>query len=814
MRIDFSKPFGCSRGVVASRVVRPSLILSILCLCLALLGVPGLQAQTTSPTPQFDVLGFIQEATLDTTGAICKAADPRLAGGTMKVNGHKLIVTCNSIVQMPAAAFTWADLFDPANAGAIGTTLGVNAALPAVGQSKLALADNPMPFPSFEVRATGNIVPDPAVPGGVKYIVGMIVPVTQQGLNAGAGIISFIHYATGSFRVGGTLNDPNCTQAGVPGGGPLCSGALVQINDPVGRYGLVHSPDQRFSSDTANPTITHATGYPACIPRFDPAVQIDLDCPVYNRPPNGSSFGAVDQFLAAGAPLKNFMMPAPGTTVCAGVTTCPDPLKQAPLMVGDYVNFAGTLMKLNPALTVTAAFLADPVTGLPIATIPLYDSTAANTYISAHTVGSNVGIFTQPGMAPAYLKVEDLLIGTNGAAQAGILQEASTRLTVVGFTSDPTRLVDVNAIDVNPCTGAETFRLLATIDPATDAIVGRFVMRVLGGAFMPPTREYQVKSKTQAVDPLTLLPVDLIAANGLLTGQFRLPNFEYIFPENHKLGDPIIANNYQDLPFLAFGSGRITGAPVCTTVNGITTCVPGPSVQVGQINPWPGAAPYNGAPVAPTCANGGGSPIITVQTPISVRTSAQVQLSGLINWDLNSTARTAVWAQVPTPGAPTVTVSPTTLTPSGTTASIANATFLAPATAGALQFSLTATDSFGTSVQLLNVTVLAGGDTVTIPAGLASWVIQRGQRGGFGKLNVTATDTNPAATLTLVELGVDGSLTNWGTGVQTPNAPGTYNWIELKGAPQPLELRVTSNLGGSYTSTCGPVDARGRVTCQ
>jgi hypothetical protein len=190
-----------------------------------------------------------------------------------------------------------------------------------------------------------------------------------------------------------------------------------------------------------------------------------------------------------------------------------------------------------------------------------------------------------------------------------------------------------------------------------------------------------------------------------------------------------------------------------------------------------------------------------------------VQLSGLISWDLNSTARTAVWAQVPTSGVPTVVVSPTTLAPSGTSASVATATFLAPATATVLSFSLTATDSFGTASAIVNVTVLAGGDTVAIPAGLSTWVIQRGQRGGFGKLNVTATDNNPAATLTLTELGVDGSLTDWGTGTKAPNAPGISNWNELKGAPQPFSLTVRSNLGGSATVTCSAPDAKGRVTC-
>ncbi len=800
MRTAFKKLLDCSCRIRASRWVKPGLTLTALCLCLALLWTPGVQAQTASPTPQFDVLGFIQEATLgvdpDTGLAVCAAADPKLLGGTMKVNGHKLIVPCNSIVQMPAAAFTWADLFNPNVAAPVGATLGTNAAQQAAGQTKLALADNPMPFPSFEVRATGNIV-------NGQYIVGMIVPVTQQGLNAGAGIITCIDYTNGSFRVGGTI-DPLTSACPAIG----ATGALVQINDPVGRYGKPHSPDQRFSSDTANPTIHHATGYPACIPRVAPPL-IDEDCPLYNRPPNvlGSLYGAVDPFLATGAPLKNFMMPVPPTALCTGGASCtPNPLKQAPFMVGDYINFAGTLFKIDPGLTSTTVFVANPVTGLSTA-IPLPINTAANTYISAHTVGSNVGIFTQPGVPPAYLTVEDLLIGTNGAAQAGILQEASTRLTVVGFTTDPTRLVDVNAIDVNPCTGAETFRHLATIDPATDAIVGRFVMRVLGGLFMPPTREYQVKSKTQVLDTL-LQPVDFFAANGLLTGQYRLPNFEYIFPENHRLGDPIIANNYQDLPFLAFGSGRITGTILVCTPTTPPVCT-FPSVQIGQISPWPGAGPYNPAPTPPNCSALGAAPIVTVTPVISVATNAQVTLTGTIAWDLNSdpATRTAVWKQ--TLG---TSVGALTTTLVGGTAST---TFISPATAGALQFSLTASDSLGSTTVFAAVNVVAGGDIVQIPAGLSSWVIQRGQRGGFGKLNVTATSSNPAAVLTLTETPADPGLPimDWGTGFQAPGIPGTYNWVELKGAPLPASLTVRSSLGGSATVTCTAPDARGRVSC-
>src|SRR5256885_12000746 len=80
-----------------------------------LLGAAGARAQAVpgsvaSPTPQFDVTGFIQAATTDNSR--CPAiGDPLLWGGTVKVNGISMIVPCNTIIQMPANTVSWAMLF-------------------------------------------------------------------------------------------------------------------------------------------------------------------------------------------------------------------------------------------------------------------------------------------------------------------------------------------------------------------------------------------------------------------------------------------------------------------------------------------------------------------------------------------------------------------------------------------------------------------------------------------------------------------------------------------------------------------------------
>jgi hypothetical protein len=749
---------------------------------LAWAGDAGAQA-LAPPNEQFDVLGFVQEATLDTGGAICPALDrltglpsDRLRGGTLTVNGIKMIVPCNTLLQLPANTMTWGDLFNPDASQPVGSYIGWPATpVPAnprfsdlVRKTGLALADVPGPFPSFEVRVQGNVV-------NGQYLVGLIIPVTQQGLNASSGKVSYIDYGIGAFRVGGVPSDPFCAPASGGITSRFCSGALVQINDPVGRWGLPHSPDPRFSGDNENTTVHASTGIPACIPRSDPALDkgkyngvLDPLCPYTNRPLNGDRRFPTDDFLAIGAPLKKFDMPAPAAADLD--PTLPDPRQQVPILVGDQVVYSGTLYKINPL---------DP------------DGSAANTYVSAHTVEDVLGVFTQPGVPPAYIAIEDLLIGTGGAAVQGILQEASTRLTVVGFTTDPTRLVDTYAVDVNPCTGQESLRLLATTDPGADAIKGRFVHRVLGGLFMPPTRMYVIKSRTQFRDIDTGLPVDYFAANGILTGQYSLPNFEYIFPENHALGDPTVPFNFQDLPFLALGSGPVdgfgTGSPA-----------------LGQLDPWPASIPGAPPPPQAVCGALGLQPIVNAGADITVGTDAQVLLAGTVAWDPNNSlpgSRKVQWTQVA--GTPVTLANPGALASS----------FIAPSKPDVLVFSLAASDNIAVTpvTDTVSITVKSRTDVVQIIA--AAYQVQNGKKGSFGKLNVTAATNDPTAILSLTEVARDGTTQEWGTGTANAAVPGQFDWVEIKGVKPPASLTITSTKGGSATVTCSAPAGTLLITC-
>jgi hypothetical protein len=531
--------------------MKPKLKLTMLILVVGLLWAAGALAQSTLPGPNagFDSTGFIQEATLNANG-----------GGTITVNGIKMTVPQNSIVQMPAAAFSWADLFNPAVSAPVGTYIPARPVQPA-GVMGLAIADPAANrFPSYEVRVVGNIITTP--PSGIQqYIVGMILPASQQGLNGQSGYINFIDYngtvlgMPGRFRVGGTIGDST-------------SGTLCELNDPVGRFGAKHSPDQRFQVDWNNPTVTTATGYPCGIPHVGPAPLSDPDRPLSNRPPN-PAVGALgnDPYLAVGAPSKTFTMGSGFTAGC-------DPTRQIPLMVGDWIDFSGTLMKLDPAGS----------------------NVRQNMFISVHSLTAHLGIKTAPKTNPAYIRVEEFLFGVGNAGNTGptvqgIAQETSTRVVLVAFCTDtqgnapgtknafPLRIMGIS----NPFGGVESEVEFPNgggpINPnpeiqMDDPVRGRIRLQMnknehppkgsgnfVSNAAAPGNfyREYIIKLNEVAGTPVGR-QVQLPAQNlgtlpGLIAGQYRLPIFDYIFGEGTAFGQPWPPFNFFEFNFLAVGEG-------------------------------------------------------------------------------------------------------------------------------------------------------------------------------------------------------------------------------------------------------------------
>lgn len=711
--------------------------------------------------PAFDITGFIQEATLDSNSSICQATDVRLQGGTVKVNGINVIIPCNTILQMPAATVTWQELFSLAPRD-IGLPLDNNGVPTQTGMAQKDNVNIPFssaqngPLPSYEIHVIGNVV-------NGKYIAGLVF-ISQHSLSVGSGVITAIDYSTGELQIDskGTI-------------------ARVRINDPIGRYGLSHGApgsnaevieanyDVRFSIDEESPTIHAATGYPMCIPRYDPANNDDTLCPQANRPRSPNCLNLPAPYPAFTLPVRgqsctSFMMPIP-----SDAPNQPDARLQTPFEVGDNVDFLGTLK---------------------------YDANGA--YLSTHTIVANLGIYTSPGSAPAYVGLVALLQGTSPQPLPNLPQEGTSRIKVEGFSTDPFNLVDIYAVDVDPRTGDETERFLGTANPSGPPVIGRFRFLPNSGAFLPATREARVVSRTMCgnpTSPCSLAEVykpNVIAANGIIAGQYHAPNFDFIFAEALILGDAIVPANLQDLVFLYCGSGPL-GTP--------TAGDNGPIVS--QLDPAPWAPPMPtpsfaaslcaGAPVVGAAAvtAQAAPPIITLfpSAAMTVNSASSVFLSASAT-DASSMPISINWVQ----SAGTAALSPLVIPPNQPNA----LTFKAPFGPTQMVFVASATSpSTGLTANaevIINVSRQPA-DAITVNSAVWANSIQN-----RGILNVTATSNVPLDENGMPPLGMQlfvQATANLSRFVTAPSGGLTVqnSIVQLAATPLPMFFADTGPLG-------------------
>jgi hypothetical protein len=570
------------------------------------------KSQPVLPNVQpFDILGFIQSATLDTP---CNQTTcDYMAGGWMEVNGQKIRVPKNTIFQFPATGMSWADMFKNAPAVYL-----------AQGQSGLAMSDTPKPLATTEVHVIGNRVVNPAT-GRDEMVAGLIF-IAQQALNGGTGIINAIDYSKCTAGV------PCMPDVWVSSTLAAKTGARFRMNSPNGTYGAPDANlatglvDIRFTADEGNPTMAARTGYPMCLPRFDPAVSNDSLCPQWNRPVDpftgAHSYNYTMSAASAGAPDAN------GITHQVGYPdppVKPDPFEQAPYEVGDVVTYAGNLIQDAPC-----------VPGAPLSSCQ---------YISAHTVGAELGIYTAPATWPAYVFQGSFLLGVGGVPNPLFPQEALEKIFGDFFTTDSSQLVDLYSEDVNSTTGAVTHRFYSTADPfgpPLGGLKGRARFRSVIGNYLPPPRFAAVatRSLTRGAPIDTILPTARLTANGLIAGFYTAPVFDYIFAENLVLGAQQIPITFQEFPFLTNGMGPYT--PWNTDL--------APAANVGQLDPWPGLS----AP--PQLANSTGmslvqAPIANAGPPQTVPQGSLVTLSGAGSSDSNLPAMQLIytWQQMSGP---------------------------------------------------------------------------------------------------------------------------------------------------------------------
>ncbi len=545
------------------------------------------------------------------------------------------------------------------------------------------------------------------------YIAGLMF-IAQQSLNSSQGFIESLDYANGIMVVNGTR---------------------VQINDPAGKFSVGQSPDARFSIDEDNPTVRSETAYPMCIPRVDPATVVppateDLLCPQKNRRD------------ATGKVQMIFTVDAPGTAPSAADPTPSDPTVFAPFEVGDYVTYAGTFMIDNKG-----------------------------PYVSAHTIIANVGIYTWPGTDPAYVAIDVLLQGVGGVANPAFPQEAAIRTRVEGFSTDPSRTVDVYAIDVDCGTGAAKARtpwvsgFAVDPGPPTGAAKGRWRWRPAGGNFLPPSRAIgaRISGGVQAVVNPTL---------GILTDQYQAPNFTFIFPENLGIGNPPVPSNFGDMAFLRNGSGPWNGAA---------------NQFIGQLNPWPDAmtpavsCSAGGAPPPPPAtavANFSPSP-----GPVAKGTTVTLDATGS-----SPTSGPFVWTQT---GGPAVTI---------TNPNSLQATFVAPNVSALtnLTFQVTVGGANSTTPASATVTVPIAASPSTDPPTVSAASAPANPVASGASVTLTATGVDPAGgTLTYTWTAPAGI-------VLTPVA-GTNGAQQKFTAPTVPALSAARSLNFTVTATSSVV---------
>ncbi|KAH9209682.1 hypothetical protein DL95DRAFT_526720 [Leptodontidium sp. 2 PMI_412] len=262
----------------------------------------------------------------------------------------------------------------------------------------------------------------------------------------------------------------------------------------------------------------------------------------------------------------------------------------------------------------------------------------------------NIDIQTS-GTQPGYVRVEDALIGVQDASP---LVEAA-RHRFVGLASRSDLPITIWAIDEDPCTGDESYRLVATTNVVASAR-NKWEVRIQRGTNVGLfTRNYRVK----------IGDTEITTGDGISAGAYVQPVTEWIFPELVTPGGTPPPIDFTNIGPLRNGFGEING-------------------QVfGQLNPWPGATAPSVAACAPpptstataTPTDGGSGTPTGTPAPISITANAGtdttvlagtfVSLSALQTTpNIPASDLTYAWSQIAGNTAGITIANPTSSTPS------------------------------------------------------------------------------------------------------------------------------------------------------
>jgi len=328
-------------------------------------------------------LGEIERITLDNPADV-------YSGGVMVVGGGEMILPKNLLIDLPANRLSLQQIFDQAPA-----------ACKALGESGLAKADK------CNGSGTGAIATLHAVRTNAgNVIVGDLF--IQKAAELVVGVVTYINYDQGYYRVNGLPNDPN-------------TGAMVRLNDPTSRHTIQKgagcttsgpgypncSPDPRFTLDPDNYTNTFATGYPVCIPSTVPRS--------FANPLGGP---ASSQATASGT--GDYLCPDTNRSPLLTEPPVADSRRFAPVKVGDSVTAEGN-----------------------------FETVGGVRFLSAHTSTVQKALATSnaPGQ-PDYLFLEEVDI------EAPAFQNERQIAMFIGFTTFAPTDVDIWSLHRDPVSNA------------------------------------------------------------------------------------------------------------------------------------------------------------------------------------------------------------------------------------------------------------------------------------------------------------------------------------------------------------------------
>lgn len=307
------------------------------------------------------------------------------SGGRIVVGGQTIIIPRNLVLEMPANFLPMGEFFAQAPADCV-----------VKGKSGVAAAD------VCEGAAAGvaTILANRTAAGDL--IAGDVF--IEKGQETVSGVVSFINYDEGYFRVNGVNNTDT-------------SGLMVRINDPEMRHTIQQgkgcrpgnivncSADVRFTNDPDNYTFTYTTGYPACIP----STVIDG----INRVTAADATGLGDPFC-------------PQTNRDA-INPVPDSTHWAPLRIGDPITADGNFETIDRVL-----------------------------FLSAHTVSVGIGLRTSQTdpTQPDYVIFDEVFIdaaGFDNARVRGLFIGFGTKAADI-LTGLPGVQVDIFGLHVDPAT--------------------------------------------------------------------------------------------------------------------------------------------------------------------------------------------------------------------------------------------------------------------------------------------------------------------------------------------------------------------------